>query len=310
MQCPECSAPVTSADKFCASCGRSLLSSAPDVASIPNEPTPLLHPTPPGWLVVIVGFILSIVVIVTLHPLSIVVAIFSMIALGFIIASRRRTVQHKLVALATFAVLVLTSNVVEGQKTAREKQLHREAAQKRVNAEAERKRQEDEAFRRLTPRQHLDKAAALLKVGSPNSSTDEGLKHLAAIPPGSPENKEVNRIRNRYEAAEKRRKLEALAAHEAAAKQKTALEGTLKRMLRDEFAKGLENTLLDKGFNVDVSATGIDHTTLHMKWILVSKVVAHQFSKQADFFDSARNMGFRRFEITDGYRETWWWTLK
>jgi hypothetical protein len=37
---------------------------------------------------------------------------------------------------------------------------------------------------------------------------------------------------------------------------------------------------LDKGLNVDVLATGKGKTTLRLKWVLVNKVVAHQFSKQ------------------------------
>jgi len=68
--------------------------------------------------------------------------------------------------------------------------------------------------------------------------------------------------------------------------------------------------MLDAGLDVDVKAIGPKHTTLRVKWVLVSKVVAHQLTKQSDFFQSARELGFRRIEMTDGYDETWSWKLE
>jgi hypothetical protein len=67
--------------------------------------------------------------------------------------------------------------------------------------------------------------------------------------------------------------------------------------------------MLDQGYNCDVHAIGSKHTTLQMKWALVSKVMAHQMSRRSDIFDTARQLGFKRIELTDGFDETWVWNL-
>ena len=83
----------------------------------------------------------------------------------------------------------------------------------------------------------------------------------------------------------------------------TALRG------REQYAIEYEKRLLDQGMNVTVSTRGRDATTLRLRWILVSKVLAHKMSQDPDFFARLRELGFKRFEITDGYDETWYWTL-
>lgn len=77
---------------------------------------------------------------------------------------------------------------------------------------------------------------------------------------------------------------------------------------RRAYAKLYEERLLDKGINATVTASGPDLTRLTMKWILVSKVVAHQYA-QGDIINEIQAAGFKRFTITDGYDETWTWTL-
>jgi leucyl-tRNA synthetase len=86
-------------------------------------------------------------------------------------------------------------------------------------------------------------------------------------------------------------------------------EAAASRIIRDALAKSIENEMLDKGFNVDVSATGPDHTTLHLKYIFVSKVFAHQLSENGEFFEQLRAAGFKKLICTDGYDETWTWKL-
>jgi hypothetical protein len=49
--------------------------------------------------------------------------------------------------------------------------------------------------------------------------------------------------------------------------------------------------------------------TLTLKSIGVSRVDAHQLSKNADLLNNIQRKGFRIFRITDGYDETWTWDL-
>jgi hypothetical protein len=83
------------------------------------------------------------------------------------------------------------------------------------------------------------------------------------------------------------------------------------RLLQDRknCAGELERMYLDKGMDVTVSVFGTNATTLKIKWILVSKVTAHQFSQDHEFFQMLREKGFKKFIITDGYNDTWSWTL-
>ena len=75
-------------------------------------------------------------------------------------------------------------------------------------------------------------------------------------------------------------------------------------------AKVMENSLLDKGLDVDVNATGIHHKTLRLKWILVSKVTAYQFARDGgETFANLKDAGFTKLVITDGYDESWSWNL-
>jgi hypothetical protein len=79
---------------------------------------------------------------------------------------------------------------------------------------------------------------------------------------------------------------------------------------RKLFAKQLEQNALDSRMDATVTTFGPDATGLRMKWILVSRVTANDFSKTEGFFEKLRTYGFKRFEITDGYRENWYWDLK
>jgi hypothetical protein len=95
------------------------------------------------------------------------------------------------------------------------------------------------------------------------------------------------------------RRLAARAGRERAADERRA---------REMYARAYESRLLDDGLNVDVTTSGTGSTILKLKWILVSKVIAHQVAK-GDLLTELRAMGFKRFVITDGYDETWYWDL-
>lgn len=95
---------------------------------------------------------------------------------------------------------------------------------------------------------------------------------------------------------------------DAEKEQQRRAERTAAVAARRAYAKTYEESLLDKGINATVTTSGTDATTLQMKWILVGKVLAHQYTK-GSILGEMRNMGFRRFVITDGYDEAWSWDL-
>lgn len=179
------------------------------------------------------------------------------------------------------------------------------ARQKAKAAQAAFALRQEADFQRLSANQHLENARLLLHAGAPQSQIDLGMKHLAALTSGTPEYAESIKLQKQFEA-EKKQAAEQLKATE---KQKAADGAAYNRFSRGLTAKLFENNLLDAGYNVDVRAVGKDQTTLRIKWVLVTKVLAHQLSKRADFFEQARKSGFKRVEITDGYDETWSWTL-
>jgi hypothetical protein len=83
--------------------------------------------------------------------------------------------------------------------------------QQRVELAKQEAAADQEAFRRLSPKEHLDKARLLLKDGVrlgdtnvPQSTIDEGRKNLDAIPPSAPESADAKLLRQKYEAAEKK----------------------------------------------------------------------------------------------------------
>ena len=132
---------------------------------------------------------------------------------------------------------------------------------------------------------------------------------MAAIKRDAPEAKQAAQLRHQFEQAQKKRDAEIAKQRAVEAQQKAAADALVKRALRDGMAKNLEDRLLSEGYNVDVNAIGKDHTTMRIKWILVSKVLAHQLTEDGTFLRNCREVGFKRVEITDGYEETWYWNL-
>jgi hypothetical protein len=76
--------------------------------------------------------------------------------------------------------------------------------------------------------------------------------------------------------------------------------------LRKKYAEKLEFTYLDKlHMDTRVTVSGINNTTIKIKWILWSRVTVHEFFKDGKVLSQWREMGFKRFILTDGYRWTW-----
>lgn len=79
---------------------------------------------------------------------------------------------------------------------------------------------------------------------------------------------------------------------------------------RIAFAKTVEDQMLDQGFDFSVVAVGARHTTLRITLALASKVGAHQISKNTQMLETARQLGFQRMELTDGFESAWTWKLQ
>lgn len=107
----------------------------------------------------------------------------------------------------------------------------------------------------------------------------------------NPESSAAKKLRKEIEKAEARKRAEELLA------------------ARIQFAKDYEYSLLDEGIDATVTLHGTNSTTLKLKWIFISKVAAHELGKNTELFQNLRELGFKKFIITDGYYETWYWNL-
>jgi hypothetical protein len=93
-------------------------------------------------------------------------------------------------------------------------------------------------------------------------------------------------------------------------RQLAAIAAVAARAARVAYATELEKSLLDQRLNVTVRTKAAQATTLEIEYVLVNKVWAHEMSKNDDLFTRLRLLGFRRFVITDGYDDSWYWDLK
>lgn len=73
---------------------------------------------------------------------------------------------------------------------------------------------------------------------------------------------------------------------------------------RIAYAKFMETRFLDEGWNVDVRASGPQHTVLTFKYSLASRALGHQTIGELGDLLSAQ--GFTEFVMTNGY-ESWSW---
>jgi hypothetical protein len=160
-------------------------------------------------------------------------------------------------------------------------------------------------FDSMTPEQHLAVAQKATEPGATVDQFDEGLRHLKAIPNTSSVAIKAKALQQRLPGLKLKRQQE-IARADANFERRQA---QAKRVLRDNLAKEIENGMLSEGYDVHVNATGSDHTVLYLKWVLASRPLVYQLSQKGEFFETARNLGFKRIEITDGYEQTWHWDL-
>lgn len=148
-----------------------------------------------------------------------------------------------------------------------------------------------------TPAEYLKTAKDQLAMKSPDrpyGNFYHAAYLLSFIPKDAPEFPEAQRL---FKQIERCKEKDLAALH-----QKEAHD---KRGVRLLYAPIIENDFLDKGHDVTVKVEGKDATTLKIKWILVSRVFAHQISKDQQLIKTWRDMGFRKVILTDGYRSKW-----
>ncbi|MBL4689402.1 MAG: hypothetical protein JKY37_32735 [Nannocystaceae bacterium] len=75
-------------------------------------------------------------------------------------------------------------------------------------------------------------------------------------------------------------------------------------MQRTNFATQLENSLLDDGLDVRVTAKGKYSDHLKVKWILMGRPAVRAMTKETGFLQNAEKVGFKLVTFTDGYYES------
>jgi hypothetical protein len=76
--------------------------------------------------------------------------------------------------------------------------------------------------------------------------------------------------------------------------------------------KSLQQSLYDQDMDADVDAIGPHHTTLQVRWVLATKMSAYKVNQNQTFqryFNDMRQLGFKKFILTNGYDNSWVWTL-
>ena len=186
---------------------------------------------------------------------------------------------------------VITTAGEQREQAAANARSQQEAAERRAKAEA--------AWAAIPAQDHLAAATKLLTGKPEEAQIKEARRHLGAIPKDSPHGRKAEALRIQADTQQARIRNEERKA-----------EAATQALARSLFAKELENHYLDKGINADVTTSGPDKANLHIKWALVSKVAAHQLGKNGEFWKSMRQLGFKKVILTDGYDESFSWTVK
>lgn len=101
-----------------------------------------------------------------------------------------------------------------------------------------------------------------------------------------------------------------------------AAEQTMSRALRalmvtqrEQWANTYERGLLDKGIDARVTLSGTNKDQVRIQWILIGRASVHQITNggsmaEGSFLHSLQKSGFRRVTFSDGYDESWFYTLE
>ncbi len=311
MNCSRCGFPLGNQQGYCPRCGTAYLLTGVNVPPVGNSSADRLWKARVG--VGVVCLILGMVLFASLEPVAGGLAVVALIifAAGWSMPTitYRRKIAFGIVSLALIVGAESVELYVERtHETGRQRQFAQMEVQKETESH-QAAQQTENAFKSMTPAQHLSAAESDMHVGASEDQIAEGMKHLDAVS-GTPMEVRAKALRARYEA-EKAKADRAAAAEAAAAEAKQEKEDAQAQEAgRIAFAKTVENQMLDQGFNFDVVAVDAKHTTLRMKWALASKVAAHQISENTQMFETARELGFKRMELTDGFDFAWSWNLQ
>lgn len=127
--------------------------------------------------------------------------------------------------------------------------------------------------------------------------SDDMRARLGFITPNQPEYAKAQDLLKQMDDLEKKS-----AADYAAWEQKA------KPVWRKDYAKDLEERFIERRMSTDVSASGKDNTILTIKYVLATKVVAHDLSTSG-VIQEAEQKGFKKVRLTDGYEHSWEWDL-
>jgi hypothetical protein len=97
----------------------------------------------------------------------------------------------------------------------------------------------------------------------------------------------------------------------ALAKQAKAAEAEKQREgegARLRYAQAIQSNFYDNGLNITVRTSGPDATVLRLTFVLFDEVLIHNF-KKGPTFDEAKNLGFKKAILDDGYTKSWTWTF-
>jgi hypothetical protein len=144
--------------------------------------------------------------------------------------------------------------------------------------------------RNETPQEILKQCKIAVKLGDLGKYNNE----LRKLPADSQEYKEAREFYSDFKRNQAKREKQAELTRIASLKPK-----------RIQFAKQYEQLMLEKGLDVYASAVGNNNTTFRIKFILTSRPLVYKLINDASFTGQLRDLGFKKFIMTDGYNDTW-----
>jgi len=141
-----------------------------------------------------------------------------------------------------------------------------------------------------TPLEILKQCKMAVKLGDLGKYNQE----LRKLPADSHEYKDAREFYADFKANQAKREKQAETARIASLKPK-----------RIQFAKQYEQLMLEKGLDVYASAIGNNNTTFRIKFILTSRPLVYNLINDTSFTGQLKDLGFKKFIMTDGYNDTW-----
>ena len=142
----------------------------------------------------------------------------------------------------------------------------------------------------VTPQEILKQCKMAVKLGDLGKYNND----LRKLPSDGKEYKEAREFYADFKANQAKREKQAEAARVASLMPK-----------RIQFAKQYEQLMLEKGLDVYASAVGNNNTTFKIKFILTSRPLVYKLINDASFTGQLKDLGFKKFIMTDGYNDTW-----